>query len=43
MFSVRVGQECVVYTGDYNTVPERHLGGAWIDRLQPDVLITEST
>ncbi|KAL1924303.1 uncharacterized protein VTP21DRAFT_7338 [Calcarisporiella thermophila] len=43
MFYVRVGQESVVYTGDYNMTPDRHLGSAWIDKVQPDVLITEST
>ena len=29
--------------GDFNTVPERHLGGATIPRLCPDLLISEST
>jgi hypothetical protein len=29
--------------GDFNTVPERHLAGACIERLHPDLLITEST
>lgn len=29
--------------GDFNTVPERHLSGASIPRLNPDLLITEST
>ncbi|CAG8481002.1 7600_t:CDS:2 [Paraglomus occultum] len=43
MFSVRVGQQTVVYTGDYNMTPDRHLGAAWIDKVRPDVLITEST
>jgi integrator complex subunit 11 len=43
MFHVQVGQESVLYTGDYNMTPDRHLGGAIIDRCQPDVLITEST
>lgn len=43
MFYVRVGQESVVYTGDYNMTPDRHLGSAWIDKVRPDVLITEST
>ena len=43
MFHVRVGQESVVYTGDYNMTPDRHLGSAWIDKVRPDVLITEST
>ncbi|KAI7907939.1 beta-lactamase-like protein [Cokeromyces recurvatus] len=43
MFYIRVGQESVVYTGDYNMTPDRHLGSAWIDKVRPDVLITEST
>lgn len=30
-------------TGDFNTVPERHLSGASIPRLCPDLLISEST
>ncbi|KAJ3213782.1 Integrator complex subunit 11 [Dinochytrium kinnereticum] len=43
MFHIRVGNQSVVYTGDYNMTPDRHLGAAWIDECQPDVLITEST
>jgi len=43
MFYVRVGSESVVYTGDYNMTPDRHLGSAWIDKIRPDVLVTEST
>lgn len=43
MFHVQVGEESVLYTGDYNMTPDRHLGGAVIDRCKPDVLITEST
>eukprot|EP00299_Pterocystis_sp_00344_P004634 c158_g1_i1.p1 GENE.c158_g1_i1~~c158_g1_i1.p1 ORF type:complete len:365 (+),score=37.55 c158_g1_i1:485-1579(+) len=43
MFSVRVGKESVVYTGDFNTTADRHLGCAWIDGVKPNVLITEST
>lgn len=43
MFEVRVGNQSVVYTGDYNMTPDRHLGAAWIDKCRPDVLITEST
>ncbi|EJW05382.1 hypothetical protein EDEG_00046 [Edhazardia aedis USNM 41457] len=43
MFYVKVGCESLVYTGDYNTTPDRHLGGAWIDCLRPDLFITEST
>ncbi len=33
----------MVPAGDFNTVPERHLSGASIPRLCPDLLITEST
>lgn len=29
--------------GDYNTTPERHLGAASIERLSPDLLISEAT
>ncbi|XP_064611089.1 integrator complex subunit 11-like isoform X1 [Liolophura sinensis] len=43
MFYIRVGQQSVVYTGDYNMTPDRHLGSAWIDKCRPDLLITEST
>lgn len=43
MFQVRVGNQSVVYTGDYNMTPDRHLGSAWIDKCRPDLLITEST
>lgn len=43
MFYVRVGAQSVVYTGDYNMTPDRHLGAAWIDKCRPDLLITEST
>ncbi|KAJ1652614.1 hypothetical protein IWQ61_007090 [Dispira simplex] len=43
MFYVRVGEESIVYTGDYNMTPDRHLGAAWIDKVRPDVLVTETT
>eukprot|EP00850_Spirogloea_muscicola_P004643 SM000020S05993 [mRNA] locus=s20:371364:374589:+ [translate_table: standard] len=33
--------ESVVYTGDFSTAPDRHLGPASIDRLEPDLLISE--
>lgn len=41
MFYVKVGDSAMVYTGDYNMTPDRHLGAAQIDRLQLDLLITE--
>ncbi|KAK3027413.1 hypothetical protein RJ639_042092 [Escallonia herrerae] len=43
MFYAKVGESAIVYTGDYNMTPDRHLGAAQIDRLQLDLLITEST
>ncbi|KAG8387891.1 hypothetical protein BUALT_Bualt02G0068600 [Buddleja alternifolia] len=43
MFYAKVGDAAIVYTGDYNMTPDRHLGAAQIDRLQLDVVITEST
>lgn len=43
MFLVRVGTQSVLYTGDYNMTPDRHLGAAWVTRCSPDLLITEST
>jgi integrator complex subunit 11 len=42
MFHIRVGNQSVVYTGDYNMTPDRHLGAAWIDKCKPDLLITET-
>lgn len=41
MFYAKVGDTSMVYTGDYNMTPDRHLGAAQIDRLQLDLLITE--
>lgn len=43
MFLVTVGEQSVLYTGDYNMTPDRHLGSAWVDRCKPTILITEST
>ncbi|KAF6150790.1 hypothetical protein GIB67_020873 [Kingdonia uniflora] len=43
MFYAKVGDIAIVYTGDYNMTPDRHLGAAQIDRLQLDLVITEST
>jgi Cft2 family RNA processing exonuclease len=41
MIYAKVGDAAMVYTGDYNMTPDRHLGAAQIDRLKLDVLITE--
>jgi integrator complex subunit 11 len=43
MFEIRVGEQSVVYTGDFNMTPDRHLGAAWLPRLRPSLLVTEST
>lgn len=43
LFHVKVGNQSIVYTGDYNMTPDRHLGAAWIDKCRPNLLITEST
>lgn len=43
MFYAKVGDSTMVYTGDYNMTPDRHLGAAQIDRLKLDLLVTEST
>ena len=43
MFYVESNGESVVYTGDYNMTADRHLGAAWIDKLRPDLCITETT
>lgn len=43
MFEARARGASVVYTGDYNTAADRHLGPARLPRLRPDLLITEST
>lgn len=33
----------VLYTGDFNSNSDRHLGAAVIDKVHPDILITETT
>ncbi|XP_015369171.1 PREDICTED: integrator complex subunit 11 [Diuraphis noxia] len=43
MFYIKVGNDSVVYTGDFSMTPDRHLGAAWIDKCRPTLLITEST
>ena len=43
MFYVECNGESLVYTGDYNMTADRHLGAAWIDKLRPDVVLTETT
>lgn len=43
MFAMTYKNKRVVYTGDFNSSADRHLGACQIDRLQPDVLISEGT
>uniref|UniRef100_A0A0K0E023 Integrator complex subunit 11 n=1 Tax=Strongyloides stercoralis TaxID=6248 RepID=A0A0K0E023_STRER len=44
MFLIKVGDESVLYTGDYNMTPDRHLGAAKVPySLKPTLLISEST
>uniref|UniRef100_F1KVT5 Integrator complex subunit 11 n=1 Tax=Ascaris suum TaxID=6253 RepID=F1KVT5_ASCSU len=44
MFLIKVGSESVIYTGDFNTTADRHLGAAHVEPgLKPDLLISETT
>lgn len=43
MFCIEYKGVKVVYTGDFNSNADRHLGPAWIEKLHPDLLISEST
>ena len=43
MFYVRVNNISFVYTGDFNSSADRHLGPAFIDKIGPDLIISEST
>ncbi|KAM7537385.1 hypothetical protein Aperf_G00000078984 [Anoplocephala perfoliata] len=43
MFLIKIGENSILYTGDYNMTPDRHLGSAWVPRCRPDLLITETT
>ncbi|GJP53268.1 hypothetical protein CLOM_g12440 [Closterium sp. NIES-68] len=45
MFHVQASNGAsVLYTGDFNMAPDRHLGAARVDqRLRPDLMISEST
>ncbi|VDN56497.1 unnamed protein product [Dracunculus medinensis] len=44
MFHITVGSESLLYTGDFNSTPDRHLGAARVEPgLKPDLLISEST
>ena len=43
MFHIDIDGYTVCYTGDYNTIIDRHLNGAYMPKLFPDVLMTETT
>jgi len=43
MYRVEVDGFSVIYTGDYNTASDRHLSGAYLPKLSPNILITETT
>ena len=43
MFYVHYDGLSVLYTGDYNSYADRHLGSAYAPRLNPNVIITETT
>ena len=43
MYNVEIDGFNVTYTGDYNTLADRHLGGAYMKKICPDILITETT
>ncbi|ANQ07778.1 RNA-metabolising metallo-beta-lactamase [Plasmodium coatneyi] len=43
IFKIEVNNFSVIYTGDYNTVPDKHLGSTKIPSLNPEIFISEST
>lgn len=43
MFYVNYDGLSVLYTGDYNSYADRHLGSAYAPRLNPNIIITETT
>ncbi|KYO03299.1 putative cleavage and polyadenylation specificity factor [Plasmodium gaboni] len=43
IFKIQVRNFSVIYTGDYNTIPDKHLGSANIPSLNPEIFISEST
>ena len=40
MFHVEYAGLSAVYTGDYNSYADRHLGAASAPRLRPNILLT---
>ena len=43
MFLVEYKEVKILYTGDFNSNADRHLGAAYIDKIEPDIIITETT
>ncbi|CDU17457.1 cleavage and polyadenylation specificity factor, putative [Plasmodium yoelii] len=43
MYRLEVNNISVIYTGDYNTIPDKHLGSTKIPVLTPEIFISEST
>ena len=43
MFLVEYKGVKILYTGDFNSNADRHLGAAYIDKIEPDIVITETT
>lgn len=43
MFFVQYAGLSVLYTGDFNSYADRHLGAAYAPRLNPNIIITETT
>ena len=43
MFHIDIDGYTICYTGDYNTIIDRHLNGAYMPKLYPDILMTETT
>ena len=43
MFLIDVNGNRVTYTGDCNTIIDRHLSGAYMPKIYPDILMTETT
>lgn len=43
VYYIRTSSISLMYTGDYNTTPDRHIGCARVPRQNPDIQISEST
>lgn len=43
MFLVEYKEVKILYTGDFNSNADRHLGAAYVDKIKPDILISETT